>query len=207
MTRVNKIKFDRLIIATRNNGKLIEFQKLFSGLSFAVTGLDKFDHIEDIEETGVSFTENADLKASGYAAAIGQWTLADDSGLEVSALGGRPGIFSARYGGGLSAAERNEKLLDELDKSKDLDRSARFICSISISDPSGRILTRAEGICGGKIAPKTFGNNGFGYDPIFIPDGFDRTLGELTSEIKQKISHRAKASAIILRYLRDFIAG
>lgn len=198
---------DRLIIATGNSGKLAEFQKLFFDLPLAVGGLDEFDLTGDIEETGNSFSENADLKASGYSATIGEWTLADDSGLEVSALAGRPGIFSARYGGSISTAERNEKLLNELNEIDTSDRSARFVCAISISDPSGRIVKRAEGICGGNIALESRGSSGFGYDPIFVPDGFDRTFGELSSEIKQKISHRAKASVIILRYLRDFIAG
>jgi XTP/dITP diphosphohydrolase len=207
MANENDKRVDALVIATRNSGKLVEFQKLFSGIPLSIGGLDEFDFNDDIEETGNSFIENADMKASGYAAAIGKWTLADDSGLEVAALGGRPGIFSARYGGLVSAAERNEMLLNELNELNAADRSARFVCAISISDPSGRILTRAEGFCGGNIAFESRGRNGFGYDPIFIPDDFDRTLGELSLEIKQKISHRAKASVIILRYLRDFIAG
>ncbi len=196
-----------LIIATRNVGKLGEFQKLLSELPIAITSLDTFEFSGDIEETGNSFSKNADLKASGYARSINEWTLADDSGLEVSALDGQPGIYSARYGGSLSTAERNEQLLIELNKTNSSDRSAQFVCAISISDPSGQIITRTKGICSGKIALKSRGNNGFGYDPVFIPDGFDLTLGELSPKIKQKISHRAMASAIILRYLRAFITG
>lgn len=207
MTDVKQNKPHKLVIATRNAGKLKEFQTLFAGLPLTIAGLDDFNFSGEIAETGTSFCENADLKASGYARAINNWTLADDSGLEVSALDSRPGIFSARYGGEVSTTERNHRLLAELNETGRSDRSARFVCAISISDPTGNIVTRAEGICSGKIGFESRGSNGFGYDPLFIPDGFDLTFGELSSEIKQEISHRAKSLAIILPFLRDIIAG
>ncbi len=207
MTDAKQNKPDRLVIATRNAGKLKEFQKLFAGLPLTVAGLDDFNFSGEIEETGISFRENADLKASGYALATRNWTLADDSGLEVSALDGRPGIFSARYGGELSTVERNSRLLAELNKIGSSDRSARFVCAISISDSTGNIVTRAEGICDGNIGLECRGNNGFGYDPLFIPEGFDLTFGELNDEIKQKVSHRARSLAIIIPFLRDYTAG
>ena len=197
----------KLLVATNNHGKLGELRDLLSGLPVNLGSLLDCGHFDEIEETGSTFAGNAVLKASGYARQAGLLAIADDSGLEVAALGGRPGVLSARYGGAdISFAEKMEKLLDELDRSGSSERNARFVCAIAIADATGNILYITEGICAGKIATVPRGNNGFGYDPLFVPDGFDQTFGELSEAIKRKISHRARAFEQIIPFLRDFIA-
>ncbi len=196
----------QLLVATNNFGKVKELHELLADLPIELKSLQNFENVSDVEETGETFEENAILKAREYALQTKLWSVADDSGLEVDALGGAPGVFSARYAGiDASNEERIEKLLQKLENSKDTNRSARFVCVMAISDEKGEIKFLAKGSCEGKIAVKPFGNGGFGYDPIFIPDGFEQTFGELSGEIKQKISHRAAASAKIIRYLRDFV--
>ena len=200
-------RIKKLLVATNNRGKLVELRGLLDGLPVALQNLCDFDSIIEIEETGTTFVENARLKASGYAVQTGLAAIADDSGLEVEALGGRPGILSARYGGAEAGFdEKMAKLLGELDASGDPKRNARFVCSIAVADPSGRILHTTEGICPGKIASVPRGRQGFGYDPLFIPDGYDLTFGELTGAIKGEISHRARAFCQIMPFLRDSIA-
>src|SRR5690606_34613020 len=137
--------------------------------------------------TGRTFRENAELKARAYAAACGEWTLADDSGLEVSALGGRPGVYSARYSGeNATAASNNAKLLAELSETPPSGRTARFVCVIAVADPDGNIVFAAEGECAGTIARESRGSGGFGYDPLFVPNGHYGTFGELDAGVKQK---------------------
>lgn len=183
-----------LVIATRNPGKLIEVRELLSDLPLALKSLLDFPQTTAVEETGATFADNASIKATAYALQTGAWALSDDSGLEVDALGGAPGIYSARYAGAdASDRERIELLLSELALTADTDRRARFICAISLSDPAGRILNVSTGICEGRITHRPRGEHGFGYDPVFIPDGYEQTFGELTSEVKQFISHRARA--------------
>lgn len=194
-----------LLIATQNKGKIRELKELLSDSLFILRGLDEFSKIEDVEETGLTFSENAILKAKSYALQTGLWTLADDSGLEVEALDGRPGVLSARFAGvGEKTAdeENTRKLLDELKNSKKNSRAARFFCAMAVSDEKGDIKFLADGICKGKIAVSPSGTNGFGYDPVFIPEGFDQTFGELSGEIKQKISHRARALKKIIAFLK-----
>jgi XTP/dITP diphosphohydrolase len=183
-----------LLIATGNKGKIIEYQKLLAPLGLSLRNLADFPKIEDVEETGATFSDNAVLKARSYARQTGLWTLADDSGLEVDALGGAPGVFSARYGGeGATDGARIERLLGELSQFSGRERRARFICVIAIADTLGQIANISTGKCEGMIAHAPRGDKGFGYDPVFIPDGFQQTFGELPSEIKQDISHRARA--------------
>ena len=197
----------QLLIATNNSGKIQELSRLLADLPFELKGLRDFEGVGDVEETGTTFEENAILKAREYALNTKMWAVADDSGLEVDGLGGAPGVYSARYAGeGASNEQRIEKLLQEIEKTQDKNRLARFICVMTISDEKGEIKFTAEGKCEGRIALNPVGNNGFGYDPVFIPNGFEQTFGELSDEIKAKISHRALASAKIIRYLRDFIA-
>ena len=192
-----------ILIATNNAGKVAELKRLLAGLPIRLRGLDEFPNIAEAEETGATFAENAALKARFYALAANSWSLADDSGLEVSALGGAPGIFSARYGGaGASDAEKIAKLLDELNEKAAGDRAARFVCAMAICSPGGEIKFAAAGECRGTIAARAAGANGFGYDPIFIPDGFAQTFAELPGETKEKISHRARAFEKIIGYLR-----
>ena len=197
----------QLLIATNNAGKIRELSKLLAYLPIRLRSLKDFENIGDVAETGKTFTENAVLKAREYALQTKMWAVADDSGLEVEALGGAPGVYSARYAGeGASNEERIEKLLQEIEKTKDKNLFAQFVCVMAIADENGEIKFVAEGICQGKISLNACGNNGFGYDPVFIPAGFSRTFGELSDELKQQISHRARASSKIIRYLRDFMA-
>lgn len=192
-------------MATNNVGKIKELSKLLEGLPFQLKGLRDFQQIGEVEETGRTFIENAALKAAAYALQSNLWALSDDSGLEVESLNGAPGVFSARYGGtDLSQTEKNAKLLEELNKVNPDLRNARFVCAMAIADKTGQIVFSAEGVCNGKIAEKPRGTNGFGYDPIFIPEGFMQTFGELSNDIKAEISHRARAIAKIIPFLRDF---
>ena len=197
-------KFE-LFIATKNAGKIREIEELLADLPITLRNAGEFKEIIEPEETGETFTDNAILKAKYYAEKTGLWSLADDSGLEVEALDGNPGVFSARYGG---AGATNEKkiatLLNELKQTNDENRFAKFVCSMVIADNRGEVQFLTEGICQGKIALSPKGNNGFGYDPIFIPKDFTETFGELSSEIKQKISHRSRAIEKIIKYLYSF---
>jgi len=192
-----------LVVATQNQGKLHELRQLLGALPLELHGLADFPNIEAIAETGASFIENASLKAVGYATQIGQLALADDSGLEVDALGGAPGVLSARYAGEASSdVERIEKLLAEMSIYPKTERSARFVSAVVIASGDGRILSVSSGECDGCIDFAPRGAGGFGYDPIFIPVGYDKTFGELNTETKNKISHRAQALMGARKFLR-----
>lgn len=197
-----------LLIATKNVGKIKELEKLLADAPVQLKSLNDFPKAFEPEETGGTFTENAVLKARSYALQTGLWALGDDSGLKVEALGGAPGVFSARYAGaGATDAERIEKLLREIKETNDANRRARFVCAMAVADTAGEVEFVAEGICDGVIALAARGANGFGYDSVFIPDGFSETFGELSGDIKQQISHRARGSAKIIQYLRRFYAA
>lgn len=193
----------KLVIATRNAGKVEELAGLLADLPIHLHCLDDFPNTFEPEETGATFAENAALKAQSYALQTGVRALADDSGLEVEALNGAPGIFSARYAG-IDADDRQrlKKLLEELGDAEN--RRARFVCAMAIAGENGRIALTAEGICSGRIALEASGKSGFGYDPIFIPDGFAETFGELPRDIKQQISHRKLAIDKIIQQIRSF---
>lgn len=192
-----------LLIATGNKGKVAELRLLLAGLPLRLRDLAEFPRALEVAETGQTFADNAALKARGYALQTGLWTLADDSGLEVEALGGAPGVYSARYGGeGLTDADRVEFLLEKLSGTAAGARRARFVCVIAIADPGGQVRNLSPGTCEGRIVHAPRGKHGFGYDPVFLPDGFERTFGELPAEIKHDISHRARA----LRAARSFLA-
>lgn len=195
----------KLLLATKNKGKIAELRSLLAGLPYELEGLDADNNELEVAETGSTFAENARLKAVAYARHFGLHAIADDSGLEVTALGGRPGVYSARYGGESTGYEAKIRLLlDEICATGSNDRSARFVSHVAFASPDGEIVFEAEGICNGKIACEPNGANGFGYDPVFVPDGFQNSFGELSDSVKQKISHRARATAKIMRYLRDF---
>ena len=194
----------RLLIATRNRGKLQEIRDLLEALPLELIDLNSFPAIASIPETGCTFAENASLKAMGYAAEAVVMTLADDSGLEVEALEGAPGVLSARYAGdGASDSERVEKLLSQLRNIDVGNRAARFVSVVAIADLSGAILNISNGVCKGAIADAPRGTSGFGYDPIFVPEGFDRTFAELTPLEKNQISHRARALKGATDFLRS----
>lgn len=196
-----------ILIATANRGKVVELETMLDSAATKLFNLEDFPRVTEIEETGTTFAENARLKAGGYASQTGLVSLADDSGLEVRALGNRPGILSARYGGaGTSFAEKMQKLLAELAETRDETRRARFVCAMAVANADGNILFTTEGVCEGRIADRPRGAGGFGYDPIFIPDGYDLTFGELPDKVKREISHRRRAFEQIIPFLRDFIA-
>lgn len=182
-----------LLIGTSNAGKVRELRQLLHG--WRLLTLADFPAVQPPAETGETFEDNAALKARYYAAHTGLWVLADDSGLEVEALGGAPGVHSARYAGaGATDAENVAKLLAELRRTNDPERRGRFVCVIAIASPAGRTWL-FRGACEGRIAHAPRGQGGFGYDPIFIPEGESRTFGELSAEEKQQRSHRARALA------------
>ena len=192
-----------LLLATHNRGKFRELQQYLAELPLVLAGLDSFPSIQPVAEVGDTFTENAELKASGYARQTGLLTLADDSGLQVDALGGAPGVHSARYAfAGASDHDRVSKLLTELSEVRVGKRTARFVSVIAIADESGDVIHVSEGRIEGRIAMASSGSNGFGYDPVFIPNGWDQSFGELESTIKGRISHRAQALAVASDFLR-----
>jgi XTP/dITP diphosphohydrolase len=197
----------RILIATNNAGKVRELQQLLEAEPIELLSLSDVPGVREVDETGDTFAENARLKAIGYALQTGLPALADDSGLEIDALGGRPGVLSARYGGeNTSFDEKMRKVLAELAGVPGSLRTARFACALAIADDGGNVLFETSGICAGRIADEPRGAGGFGYDPIFIPDGFDRTFGELEDGVKREISHRAIAFRQIIPFLRHFNA-
>jgi XTP/dITP diphosphohydrolase len=201
MTRANQT----LVLATGNQGKVRELRDLFRNIPYELKSLRDFEQIRDVDETGSTFEENAILKAQGFAIQTGHFSLADDSGLEVEALGNAPGVLSARFAGSDAGYDvKIAKLLQMIDATADRTRRARFVCVMAISDPNGNVLNTSRGICNGTIARAPLGKNGFGYDPIFIPDGFGQTFGELGDDVKSRLSHRARAAELIIRYLLDF---
>lgn len=184
----------KLLIATHNRGKLREYAELLAGLPYQLLTLDDVGIQGDVDETGATFLENARLKAEGYARQSGQLTLADDSGLQVDALGGAPGVHSKRYAGeNKSDAERNQFLLAKLRDVPRVQRGARFCCTIVIATPEGNYWS-SEGICDGEIAFEPRGTNGFGYDPLFIVKENSIHMAELPPEEKNRVSHRARAA-------------
>jgi len=183
-----------LLLGTRNPGKLREITSILEGSGWSFSSLQEFDHVGSAEENGVTYSENAIAKAQFYAAATGLVALADDSGLEVAALDGAPGVYSARYAGeNASDADRRQLLLSELSKTSNTDRRARFVCVVAIADPTGSVLNLSEGICHGTITFTPRGDGGFGYDPLFTPNGYTETFAELPETLKNRISHRALA--------------
>jgi XTP/dITP diphosphohydrolase len=196
--------FSELLIATSNPGKIRELESWLGDFPVRLRGLAEFPSVREVEETGATFVDNAVLKATGYAQQAKLWTLADDSGLEVEALGGAPGVYSARYAGpDASDAERVELLLKELAATNDTRRRARFVCAIAIADPEAQVAHVVEGSCEGRLIHAPRGTSGFGYDPIFIPEGYEQSFGELPDEIKRSISHRALALAAVASFLQE----
>jgi XTP/dITP diphosphohydrolase len=182
----------RLLVATTNPGKLAEYRELLADLPVELIYLRDVGITEEVPETGATFEANARLKAEEYARRSGLITLADDSGLEVAALNGEPGVYSARYGGESTADGRNRLLLQKLEGVPFHERMARFVCVIAIAAPNGRIET-AAGTVAGVIESAPRGDNGFGYDPVFFLLDRGLTMAELTDQEKNRISHRAVA--------------
>ena len=188
----------QILAATTNKHKIQEFQSMLDASTdsgrVCIISPDTIKDFPEIIENGATFEENARIKASQAARYADMAAFADDSGLEVAALGGAPGIYSARYGGeNATYPEKMAKILKELENAPD--RRARFVCVIALAY-RGDIVETFRGEVTGRIAPEPRGTDGFGYDPIFIPDGYDKTFGELGEEIKSRISHRARAFAL-----------
>lgn len=177
-------------------------------LSVDFVGLDEFEKVAAPEENGLTFFENAAIKARYYASRFGVTALADDSGLEVDALDGAPGVHSARYGGdGLTDEDRTDLLLKEMRGIPDKSRTARFVCAVVVYDPSdaGEIL-HASGAIEGSIAHEPRGKNGFGYDPVFVPEGDHRTTAEMSAREKDELSHRGRAIRAIMPALQSLLS-
>ncbi|MED4048708.1 XTP/dITP diphosphatase [Priestia megaterium] len=182
-----------IIIATKNAGKVKDFETLFSPKGFKVKSLLDFPEIEDVEETGVTFAENATLKAEAISSALNKPVIADDSGLAIDALNGEPGVYSARYAGENKDDNANiEKVLQKLNDVPFEKRTARFHCALAIAVP-GKRTEIVEGTCEGHILEEKRGENGFGYDPVFFVEKWRCSMAELTKEQKNQISHRANA--------------
>ena len=196
-----------LVLATRNRGKIRELAELLEPFGLNVLGLEDFPAVGEVEETGATFTENALLKACAVSRASGLVAVADDSGLAVDALGGRPGVYSARYSeapGAPATDERNvEKLLEELGNTSEAERTGRFLCCMAACTPEGDSLT-AEGAWEGRIAFAPAGRNGFGYDPVFFDPELGLTAAQMSPEQKNGRSHRARAVAALLAKWPDF---
>ena len=192
-----------LVLATRNRHKVDEMRALLGDLPLDIVGMDAFPHAPEPEETGGTFSENARIKAVAAALATGCHALADDSGICIDALGGRPGVYSARWAGpGSGAEEWIEKTLHEMQAVPDHQRTARYVCVLALAAPDGTILAEAEGTFEGRIAHAPRGAGGFGYDPIFLLPDQDRTAAELSPDEKNVRSHRGKAVQALLPRLR-----
>jgi XTP/dITP diphosphohydrolase len=195
-----------LLLATTNEHKLNEFRTIFQDLPFTLLSLRDLQIDMDVEETGTTFAENALIKAQAYAQAANMLALADDSGLEIDALGGAPGIYSARFAGRETPYEERFRLiLARLQDIPSSQRTARFRCAIALAEPSGDTRV-VEGTIEGLIADSPRGENGFGYDPIFLVPGTGRTTAEMTPEEKNGISHRGRAAEAARRLLENWPA-
>lgn len=189
----------RLLVSTRNAHKIGEIRAIL-GPDFAVCDLSSLPDMPEVEETGTTFEENATLKAVAASMLFEGWVIADDSGLEVDALGGAPGVYSARYAGPQAEdGDNNALLLKNLDGVDGGERSARFRCVIVLAR-AGRKLAAFAGVVEGVIVNEHKGGGGFGYDPLFVPEGYHETFGQLPAQVKNSLSHRAKA----LAKLRDW---
>lgn len=198
----------RLVVASRNRGKLREIADLLAPHGIAVVGIDSFPNVPEVIEDGTSFAENAAKKASEPARQLSEWVLGEDSGLEVDALGGAPGIYSARYSGvGATDESNNVKLMHELEAVPSERRGARYVCNVALADPSGAIRLQLEATCHGRITMDARGTNGFGYDPYFLIPEYHRTFGELAPCVKRHLSHRGRAFERLIPQLVRLLKG
>ena len=200
----------KLVIATRNSGKILEFRRILDAISAGaveLVGLDEFKNLVDVEETGATFEENALLKARYTAKMTGLPSISDDSGLCVDALGGAPGIFSARWAGTHGNDKANlEKVLEELRDVPEELRGAHFICATALVMPDGREIVK-EGRFEGRILRSPVGDQGFGYDPIFSPLGMQISSAQLSAEEKDAVSHRGKSLRAIAPHVIEMLGG
>lgn len=184
-----------IILGSRNRNKGIELNEILGPSGYVIKTLADSPDVPDVIEDGASFMENAVKKATETAKFLKHWVLAEDSGLCVDALDGAPGIYSARFAGDHGDEKNNDLLLEKLGDLPPEKRTAHYTCAMVLADAEGNVLFQTEGYCYGRIGFERCGTNGFGYDPLFIVDGFDgKTFGELSPEIKKEVSHRAKAA-------------
>jgi XTP/dITP diphosphohydrolase len=192
----------KLVLATRNLGKVRELSEMLGNRhNISILSMNDFPNAPEVVEDGLTYQENAQKKATQVAEYAGYLTLADDSGLEVDVLNGAPGVHSARYAGAdASDADRIDKLLSAIKAVPDDLRIARFKCAVAIAKPSGHVDV-VVGVCDGRIIREPRGNQGFGYDPVFVPHGYDQTFAELGEELKNQISHRSKALGMAMKLI------
>lgn len=197
------------VLGTANRHKVVELIDVLAPAGVQWLSLADFPDVQEVAETGTSFADNARLKAVAYAQQTGHWTLAEDAGLTVDALGGEPGIYSARYAGEPRDDRRNiAQLLERLKDVPAEKRTAQFVCQMVLADPAGQVRAEAEGRCHGRITLQPRGTQGFGYDPVFEIPEYHRTLAELGLAVKSCLSHRARAaSAMIPHILRLIDSG
>lgn len=199
------LRIERIVAATRNPRKLEELRRLLRSLGIETVSLSDFEDLTEAEETGGTFAENARLKALSYCEQTGLPCVADDSGLEVEALGGAPGVFSSRYAGpGADDRALCNKLLSEMRSVPDGERNARFRCCVALA-ADGRILLSTESEARGIILREMRGKHGFGYDPVFVPEGAGRTFAEMEPHEKDALSHRGKALALFTEEMEKFL--
>ena len=193
-----------LIVASRNKGKINEIKELLADLPFKIFSLLDYPELPDVIEDGATYRANALKKAVQIAKALGKITMADDSGIEIRALNGAPGIYSARFAGkGADEKAKNRKLFAMLEGVSMAKRQARYRCVIALSDGKGKAMGVTQGTCSGYITLEERGSNGFGFDPLFLIKRYNKTFGELPASVKAKISHRARA----LKKFKKLIAG
>ncbi len=186
----------QIVLGTNNRKKLVELAKLLTPEGIELQTLADFPEAIEVVEDGDTFAANAELKAAGQARHLGRWVLAEDSGLLVDALGGEPGVFSARYSGPAATDESNNRLLlEKLGDTPIAKRTARFVCHMALSDPSGKIHTQCEGSCRGRILFEPQGSGGFGYDPLFEIVEYHRPFAAMGPTVKAHLSHRSRAAA------------
>lgn len=194
----------KLVLASTNKGKVLEFRELFAELPLDLLSLADFSGIPEIEEDGNTFAENALIKARAVANYTGELTLADDSGLEVDALNGEPGVYSARYGQpGWNDRDRYQFLLEKLQGVPSEKKTARFRCAIALVDPQNNRIEQVDGTVEGVILDSPRGDHGFGYDPVFIIPELGKTMAELTGEEKNRFSHRGRAVQKMIPLLKE----
>lgn len=197
-----------VVLATRNLKKRAELEALLRPHGISVRTLDDFPPIPEVVEDGATFAENAAKKACETAQSLNCWVIGEDSGLEVAALNGAPGVYSARYSGEGATDERNNaRLMQELADVPDDRRDARYVCHAAVADPTGQVRLYVEEYCSGRIAREARGTGGFGYDPYFIVREYHRTFGELSPLAKQQLSHRGRALRRLVPQLRQLLAG
>lgn len=205
---MNDVSTSLLVLASRNRKKSDEIRELLKPWGIEVRGLSDFDGVPEVIEDGTTFAENAALKASQTARFLDLWTLGEDSGLCVDALGGAPGVYSARFSGEHASDEaNNEKLVAELSGVDENQRGAHYVSHVTVADPTGDVKLSVEATCRGRILSEPRGNNGFGYDPYFLLPEYHRTFGEFAPVVKRHLSHRARAFQRLIPELVVLLTG